>query len=98
MQLAITERDQSLFPHETPVATYACQQTSARAAQPCRLMAAFFRERMGLRRLGSPRRASRMNADGFATASFHAGLEIYNEELRGLFAPRCAHESEHPTT
>ena len=72
------------------------QQTSPRAAQPCRLMAAFFRERMGLRWLGAPRRASRMNGDSFATASLHAGLEIYNEELNGLFGPRFAHETRGP--
>ena len=46
------------------------QQTSPRAAQPCRLMAAFFRERMGPRRLGAPRRA------------LESGSEPYHIKLR----------------
>ena len=38
------------------------QQTSRRAAQPCRLTAAFFQERIGPRRLGAPRCAREREA------------------------------------
>ena len=64
MQPPKSRADQSLFPHETPVldATYACQQTSTRAAQLCRLMAAFFRERVGLG--GSAHRDARTKREG----------------------------------
>ena len=53
-----------------PPAWSKTQQTSRRAAQPCRLTAAFFQERMGLRRLGAPRRA------------LESGSEPYHIKLR----------------
>ena len=46
------------------------EQTSPRAAQPWHLMAPFFRERMGPRRLGAPRRA------------LESGSEPYHIKLR----------------